>query len=74
MEDLERNDGSAEMPYMMPESLRKVLNIKNKTEPPEDLQKKPKRQKSDEKEPITCNDIFAWITDDKSTFDMSVLT
>lgn len=57
----------------MPESLRKVLNIKNKTKPAH-LQKKPKQQKSDEKEPVTCNDIFAWITDDKSTFDMSVLT
>ncbi|XP_068593109.1 choline transporter-like protein 2 isoform X2 [Cebidichthys violaceus] len=33
LEDLERNDGSAERPYLMPESLRKVLNKKNKTEP-----------------------------------------
>ncbi|XP_032392307.1 LOW QUALITY PROTEIN: choline transporter-like protein 2 [Etheostoma spectabile] len=33
VEDLERNDGSAERPYLMPESLRKVLNKKNKTEP-----------------------------------------
>nr|XP_040047525.1 choline transporter-like protein 2 isoform X2 [Gasterosteus aculeatus aculeatus] len=30
LEDLERNDGSAERPYLMPESLRKVLNKKNK--------------------------------------------
>jgi len=35
VEDLERNDGSAERPYMMPESLRKVLNKKNKAEPAE---------------------------------------
>ncbi|XP_056263247.1 choline transporter-like protein 2 isoform X2 [Pseudoliparis swirei] len=35
LEDLERNDGSAERPYMMPESLRKVLNKKNKAEPAE---------------------------------------
>ncbi|KAF3846814.1 hypothetical protein F7725_003892 [Dissostichus mawsoni] len=33
--DLERNDGSAERPYLMPENLRKVLNKKNKTEPAE---------------------------------------
>ncbi|KAK9535628.1 hypothetical protein VZT92_007999 [Zoarces viviparus] len=33
LEDLERNDGSAERPYLMPESLRKVLNKKNKAEP-----------------------------------------
>ncbi|XP_034046571.1 choline transporter-like protein 2 isoform X2 [Thalassophryne amazonica] len=31
LEDLERNDGSPERPYLMPESLRKVLNKKNKT-------------------------------------------
>lgn len=30
LEDLERNDGSEERPYMMPESLRKALNKKNK--------------------------------------------
>ncbi|KAK1877757.1 Choline transporter-like protein 2 [Dissostichus eleginoides] len=35
LEDLERNDGSAERPYLMPENLRKVLNKKNKTEPAE---------------------------------------
>lgn len=35
VEDLERNDGSAERPYLMPESLRKVLNKKNKTQPAE---------------------------------------
>ncbi|XP_075888743.1 choline transporter-like protein 2 isoform X2 [Nelusetta ayraudi] len=35
LEDLERNDGSAERPYLMPESLRKVLNKKNKSEPAE---------------------------------------
>ncbi|KAM4635297.1 choline transporter-like protein 2 isoform 2-T2 [Polymixia lowei] len=35
LEDLERNDGSAERPYLMPESLRKVLNKKNKTQPAE---------------------------------------
>lgn len=33
VEDLERNDGSPERPYLMPESLRKVLNKKNKTQP-----------------------------------------
>ena len=33
VEDLERNDGSPERPYMMPESLRKVLN--KKTQPAE---------------------------------------
>lgn len=33
VEDLERNDGSAERPYLMPESLRKVLNKKNKSQP-----------------------------------------
>ncbi|XP_067471862.1 choline transporter-like protein 2 isoform X4 [Thunnus thynnus] len=32
LEDLERNDGSAERPYLMPESLRKILNKKNKTQ------------------------------------------
>lgn len=32
VEDLERNDGSPERPYLMPESLRKVLNKKNKTQ------------------------------------------
>uniref|UniRef100_A0A7N8YLM8 Choline transporter-like protein n=1 Tax=Mastacembelus armatus TaxID=205130 RepID=A0A7N8YLM8_9TELE len=31
LEDLERNDGSPERPYLMPESLRKILNKKNKT-------------------------------------------
>uniref|UniRef100_A0A3Q1FRG6 Choline transporter-like protein n=1 Tax=Acanthochromis polyacanthus TaxID=80966 RepID=A0A3Q1FRG6_9TELE len=35
LEDLERNDGSPERPYLMPESLRKVLNKKNKAEPAE---------------------------------------
>uniref|UniRef100_UPI0037E8B31D choline transporter-like protein 2 isoform X1 n=1 Tax=Semicossyphus pulcher TaxID=241346 RepID=UPI0037E8B31D len=35
LEDLERNDGSAERPYLMPESLRKVLNKKNKDPPAE---------------------------------------
>ncbi|CAN9505957.1 unnamed protein product [Ophioblennius macclurei] len=35
LEDLERNDGSAERPYLMPESLRKVLKKKNKAEPAE---------------------------------------
>ncbi|KAM3598466.1 uncharacterized protein V6R79_018323 [Siganus canaliculatus] len=35
LEDLERNDGSPERPYLMPESLRKVLNKKNKTPPAE---------------------------------------
>ncbi|KAF7661383.1 hypothetical protein LDENG_00262710 [Lucifuga dentata] len=35
LEDLERNDGSPERPYLMPESLRKVLNKKNKTQPAE---------------------------------------
>ena len=35
VEDLERNDGSAERPYLMPESLRKTLNKKNKTPPAE---------------------------------------
>ncbi|XP_033983012.1 choline transporter-like protein 2 isoform X1 [Trematomus bernacchii] len=35
LEDLERNDGSAERPYLMPENLRKILNKKNKTEPAE---------------------------------------
>ncbi|XP_029364154.1 choline transporter-like protein 2 isoform X3 [Echeneis naucrates] len=33
LEDLERNDGSPERPYLMPENLRKVLNKKNKSEP-----------------------------------------
>ncbi|KAJ7992695.1 hypothetical protein DPEC_G00281350 [Dallia pectoralis] len=33
VEDLERNDGSAEKPYLMSESLLKVLNKKNKSEP-----------------------------------------
>ncbi|KAM9392175.1 choline transporter-like protein 2 isoform 2-T2 [Pholidichthys leucotaenia] len=33
LEDLERNDGSPERPYLMSESLRKLLNKKNKTEP-----------------------------------------
>ncbi|KAF6720590.1 Choline transporter-like protein 2 [Oryzias melastigma] len=33
LEDLERNDGSAEKPYLMPESLRKILNKKNQAEP-----------------------------------------
>ncbi|XP_033827647.1 choline transporter-like protein 2 isoform X3 [Periophthalmus magnuspinnatus] len=33
LEDLERNDGSAERPYLMPESLRKILKKKNKNEP-----------------------------------------
>ncbi|XP_061741440.1 choline transporter-like protein 2 isoform X3 [Nerophis ophidion] len=33
LEDLERNDGSPERPYLMPESLRKVLNKKNKNTP-----------------------------------------
>ncbi|XP_022603645.1 choline transporter-like protein 2 [Seriola dumerili] len=35
LEDLERNDGSAERPYLMPESLRKILNKKNKNQPAE---------------------------------------
>uniref|UniRef100_A0A672G477 Choline transporter-like protein n=1 Tax=Salarias fasciatus TaxID=181472 RepID=A0A672G477_SALFA len=35
LEDLERNDGSAERPYLMPESLRKVLKKKNKGQPAE---------------------------------------
>ncbi|GLD60355.1 choline transporter-like protein 2 isoform X3 [Lates japonicus] len=35
LEDLERNDGSTERPYLMPESLRKILNKKNKTQPAE---------------------------------------
>ncbi|XP_023272092.1 choline transporter-like protein 2 isoform X3 [Seriola lalandi dorsalis] len=35
LEDLERNDGSAERPYLMPDSLRKILNKKNKTQPAE---------------------------------------
>lgn len=35
VEDLERNDGSPERPYLMPESLRKILNKKNKTQPAE---------------------------------------
>ncbi|GCC33672.1 hypothetical protein chiPu_0012142, partial [Chiloscyllium punctatum] len=30
LEDLERNDGSAEKPYYMPSSLMKILNKKNK--------------------------------------------
>ncbi|XP_047427018.1 choline transporter-like protein 2 isoform X4 [Mugil cephalus] len=33
LEDLERNDGSAERPYLMPESLQKILKKKNKGEP-----------------------------------------
>uniref|UniRef100_A0A3Q3IGS7 Choline transporter-like protein n=1 Tax=Monopterus albus TaxID=43700 RepID=A0A3Q3IGS7_MONAL len=33
LEDLERNDGSPERPYLMPESLRKILNKKNKSQP-----------------------------------------
>ncbi|XP_072299737.1 choline transporter-like protein 2 [Eucyclogobius newberryi] len=33
LEDLERNDGSAERPYLMAERLRKILKKKNKTEP-----------------------------------------
>ncbi|XP_071330664.1 choline transporter-like protein 2 isoform X4 [Trachinotus anak] len=33
LEDLERNDGSPERPYLMPESLRKILNKKNKNQP-----------------------------------------
>uniref|UniRef100_A0A8C6WQC4 Choline transporter-like protein n=1 Tax=Neogobius melanostomus TaxID=47308 RepID=A0A8C6WQC4_9GOBI len=33
LEDLERNDGSPERPYLMPESLQKVLKKKNKNEP-----------------------------------------
>uniref|UniRef100_A0A3P8WKZ6 Choline transporter-like protein n=1 Tax=Cynoglossus semilaevis TaxID=244447 RepID=A0A3P8WKZ6_CYNSE len=32
LEDLERNDGSAERPYLMPENLRKILNKKNKSQ------------------------------------------
>lgn len=32
VEDLERNDGSAERPYLMPDNLLKVLKKKNKTE------------------------------------------
>ncbi|CDQ58298.1 unnamed protein product [Oncorhynchus mykiss] len=35
MEDLERNDGSAERPYLMSDRLLKVLNKKNKPEPAE---------------------------------------
>lgn len=35
LEDLERNDGSAERPFLMPESLRKVLNKRNKNPPDE---------------------------------------
>ena len=31
MEDLERNDGSAEKPYYMSKGLKKVLNKKNKS-------------------------------------------
>ncbi|XP_037544765.1 choline transporter-like protein 2 [Nematolebias whitei] len=33
LEDLERNDGSEEKPYLMSEDLRKILNKKNKTSP-----------------------------------------
>lgn len=33
VEDLERNDGSPERPYMMPENLLKILKKKNKTDP-----------------------------------------
>ncbi|KAM7386284.1 hypothetical protein PAMA_009090 [Pampus argenteus] len=33
LEDLERNDGTPERPYLMPDSLRKILNKKNKTKP-----------------------------------------
>uniref|UniRef100_A0A8C7QXZ5 Choline transporter-like protein n=1 Tax=Oncorhynchus mykiss TaxID=8022 RepID=A0A8C7QXZ5_ONCMY len=35
LEDLERNDGSAERPYLMSDRLLKVLNKKNKPEPAE---------------------------------------
>lgn len=35
VEDLERNDGSAERPYLMSDRLLKVLNKKNKPEPAE---------------------------------------
>lgn len=35
VEDLERNDGTPERPYLMPESLRKILNKKNKNQPAE---------------------------------------
>uniref|UniRef100_A0A8C7YYV4 Choline transporter-like protein n=1 Tax=Oryzias sinensis TaxID=183150 RepID=A0A8C7YYV4_9TELE len=33
LEDLERNDGSAEKPYLMPENLRKILKKKNTAQP-----------------------------------------
>nr|DBA20511.1 TPA: hypothetical protein GDO54_017283 [Pyxicephalus adspersus] len=40
LEDLERNDGSAEKPYYMPKSLMSILNKKNR--PAEDKKKKKK--------------------------------
>lgn len=33
VEDIERNDGSPEKPYLMSEDLRKILKKKNKTDP-----------------------------------------
>ncbi|XP_077339612.1 choline transporter-like protein 4 [Lithobates pipiens] len=42
LEDLERNDGSAEKPYYMPKSLMKILNKKNR--PPEAEGKKKKKK------------------------------
>ncbi|XP_040261407.1 choline transporter-like protein 4 [Bufo bufo] len=41
LEDLERNDGSAEKPYYMPKSLMSILNKKNR--PPEAEKKKKKK-------------------------------
>ncbi|XP_053328892.1 choline transporter-like protein 4 [Spea bombifrons] len=43
LEDLERNDGSAEKPYYMPKSLMSILNKKNR--PPQSEEKKKKRKK-----------------------------
>ncbi|KAL3315324.1 hypothetical protein Ciccas_006041, partial [Cichlidogyrus casuarinus] len=34
VEDLERNDGSPEKPYMMSQNLRQALDVQNKLPPP----------------------------------------
>ncbi|KAM4696200.1 choline transporter-like protein 4 [Rhinophrynus dorsalis] len=43
LEDLERNDGSADKPYYMPKSLMSILNKKNR--PPQSEEKKGKKKK-----------------------------
>ncbi|XP_075692546.1 choline transporter-like protein 4 [Rhinoderma darwinii] len=44
LEDLERNDGSAEKPYYMPKSLMSILNKKNRPPQAEDKKKKKKKK------------------------------